>query len=40
MKVVAFYWWTIKDYANAGKIVDAVYVGPSTVASSGPTPPP
>ena len=29
VKVVSFSWWIIKDYANGGKIVDAVYVGPA-----------
>ena len=27
--MVGFSWWVIKDYANGGKIVDAVYVGPA-----------
>jgi hypothetical protein len=29
VKVVGFSWWVIKDYANLGKIVDAMYVGPA-----------
>jgi hypothetical protein len=41
VKVVSFSWWIIKDYANLGKIVDAVYVGPAqTDPSVGNTLPP
>jgi hypothetical protein len=29
VKVVSFSWWILKDYANGGKVVDAVYVGPA-----------
>ena len=41
VKVVSFSWWILKDYANGGKIVDAVYVGPAaTDPSLGSTLPP
>jgi hypothetical protein len=29
VKVVSFSWWILKDYANGGKVVDTVYVGPA-----------
>src|SRR6478672_12574944 len=41
VKVVSFSWWILKDYANGGKVVDAVYVGAApTDPSLGSTLPP